>query len=359
MLELILAVALAVGVSAFCSVSEAVFYTFSWSRIEQLRRQGKKSGEVLYNLRRDVDKPISAILTLNTVAHTVGAAIAGAAWATVFGHDSLVWFSLVFTAVILLFSEILPKTFGVVYNQQLAPLLSKPLWLLVQALTPIIWVCGWMARLVSRGKSEPETTEEDIRALVSLTRKAGVIKPYEEMSIRNILSLDQKTVEEIMTPRTVVFTLPAALSVAEARRLHSAWPHSRIPVYEGEDPEDLVGVVFRRKVFEALANDQDELRLADIMAPVKFVPENLSLDKLLVKLLGTRIHFYVVLDEYGGVAGVVTLEDVLEEILGREIVDDTDQVVDMREFARKQREALISAMGGESRGEPGPSAGEQ
>jgi CBS domain containing-hemolysin-like protein len=359
MWELVLSVALAVGISAFCSVSEAVFYSFSWSRIEQLRRSGKKSGEILYKLRLDVEKPISAILTLNTVAHTAGASIAGAAWASVFGHETLGWFVVAFTIVILIFSEIWPKTIGVVYNRQLASLLAQPIWLMVKVLSPIIYICGLFSRFIGGGKRGPDTTEDDIRALASLTRKAGVIKPYEETSIRNILSLDQKTVEEIMTPRTVVFSLPAAMTVDEARRGHPIWPHSRIPVYEGDDPEDVVGVVHRRKVFESLANDQDELKLADIMVPVKFVPENLALDKLLVKFLGARMHFYVVLDEYGGVAGVVTLEDVLEEILGREIVDETDQVADMRAFARQQREALIKNMNGESSLEPEASAKER
>merc|ERR1711879_278249 len=187
--------------------------------------------------------------------------------------------------------------------------------------------------------------EDDIRAIVSLTRRSGSIKPYEEQSIRNILMLDTKTVEEIMTPRTVVYSLPTDLTVAEAREQQRNWPHSRIPIYD-EDPEDIVGVVFRRQVLEALADDLDELKLGDIMRPVRFVLKTITLDKLLVKFLGSRLHLCVVLDEYGGVAGVVTLEDVLEEILGSEIVDETDQVVDMRELARQQRDELIGYKAG-------------
>ena len=345
MLELILAVGLAVLFSCFCSVAEAVFYTFTWSHIEQLRKKGRKSGEILYRLRRDVDKPITAILTLNTVAHTIGASIAGAAWAAVFGEATLGWFALAFTVVILIFSEILPKTIGVVYTRKLAPILARPLQWMVLVFSPVIWVSGFLTRAVGGSKSAPDATEEDLQALVALTRRAGAIKPYEELSIRNILTLDTKTVEEIMTPRTVVFSLPASMTVEEARESRSIWPHSRFPVY-AEDPEDIVGIVYRREVFEALADDKDDLKLSDIMKPVRFVLENLALDRLLVKFLEQRLHLFVVLDEYGGVSGVVSLEDVLEEILGSEIVDETDQVADMRKMAHMRRQALMKKTGG-------------
>lgn len=349
MFELILAVALSCVASAFCSVSEAAFYSFSWSRIEQLRKQGKRSGDVLHALRSDVEKPIAAVLTLNTVANTAGASIAGAAWVRVYGPESLVWFVAAFTALILIVGEIVPKTAGVAYNRTLMPLLARPLQLLVLGLTPLVWVVGMFGRLVRRGKKGPEATEEDIRALVSLTRRAGVLKAYEEMAIRNILSLDSKTVDQIMTPRTVVFSLPGDMTVAEARDSHATWPHSRIPVYEGEDPEDVVGIIFRRQVFEALADDRDDIRLSDLMRPVDFVLESITLDKLLVRFLESRQHLFVVLDEYGGMAGVVTLEDVLEEILGSEIVDETDQVVDMRELARRRRSQLTKTAASGSR----------
>lgn len=343
MFELVLAVGLATLVSALCSVTEAVLYSFPWSLVEKLKKSGRKSGRVLEGLRNNVEEPITAILTLNTVAHTAGSAIAGAAWAKLYGEQSLGLFAVGFTIIILLFSEILPKTIGVVYNRPLAPLMARPLKWLVLFFKPAIWGCGFLGRMVRKKQTGPEHTEDDIRAMVSMTRRAGVIKPYEELSIRNILSLDLKTVEQIMTPRTVVFSLPVDMTVAEARELHATWPHSRIPVYEGDDPEDIVGMVYRRQVFEHLADDRDDVKLEDIMRPVRFVLESLTLDRLLVKFLGSRMHLFVVLDEYGGISGVVTLEDVLEEILGSEIVDETDQVVDMRELARRQRDELTRA----------------
>jgi CBS domain containing-hemolysin-like protein len=339
MIELVLAVGVAVFVSMFCSVAEAALYSMSWSDIEKLMASGSKSAKILHKLRTKVDEPITAILTLNTCAHTAGAAVAGWAWANVYGKETLWLFTLGFTVIILVFTEILPKTLGIMYSDRIAPPLARPLNGMVWLFRPVIIVMRQLSKVVSRKREGPDHTEDDIRAIVSLTRRCGSIKPYEEQSIRNILLLDMKTADEIMTPRTVVFSLPAEMTVAQARQQHPEWPHSRIPVW-ADDPEDIVGVVYRRQVLEALADDHDDMRLSDLMRPVRFVLESITLDKLLVKFLGSRNHLCVVLDEYGGVAGVVTLEDVLEEILGSEIVDETDRVVDMREFARTQRTEL-------------------
>jgi CBS domain containing-hemolysin-like protein len=347
MLKLILAVGLAVVISSFCSVAEAVLYSFPWSLVEKLKRAGRKSGERLERLRDNIEEPITAILTFNTVAHTAGAAVAGAAWAAVFGEENLGWFAVGFTLIILILSEILPKTIGVVYAKQLAAPLAPPLAALVWLFKPTVFVVGWLGRVIKSGKEGPERDEDDIRALVTLTRRAGVIKPYEERSIRNILALDVKTVEEIMTPRTVVFSLPSEMTVGQAREGNSEWPHSRFPVYEGNDPEDVVGIVYRRQVFESLADGRHDVTLSEIMRPVRFVPESMTLDKLLARFLGSRMHMFVVLDEYGGMAGVVSLEDLLEEILGSEIVDETDQVVDMRELARGRRRELMEELAGD------------
>jgi CBS domain containing-hemolysin-like protein len=340
MFELLLAVGLAAAVSFFCSITEAVFYSFPASRVEQLRREGKKSGEILAELRRDVEKPITAILTLNTAAATAGAAVAGAAAVKVFGADSLPLFTAVFTLLILIIGEIVPKTTGVAYARQLAPFLAKPLKWMVLVCLPVIWLLGSLVRAIRRRHKTPEADEDDIRALVTLTRQQGILKPYEESAIKSILALDSKRVAAIMTPRTVVFSLAAEMTVDEAMARHRAWPHTRVPVYEGEDAEDIVGVVYRRQVFEAAADDRGDLTLGDLMRPVRFVMENLTLDKALRSFLESRTHLFVVLDEYGGMAGVVTLEDVLEEMLGSEIVDETDEVVDMRELARRRRSEL-------------------
>lgn len=336
MLVLIIAVTLAILVSFFCSLSEAALYSISWSRIENLRRDKRRSGEILFVLRQDVERPISAILTLNTVANTAGASVAGAAAGDVMGPDGLAIFAVGFTILILIFGEIIPKTIGVLYAKQVGPLLARPILWLVMALKPMTWLLSFVVRLLKSKQIGPHTTEEDIKAIVSLTRKAGLLQPYEELSIRNILSLDQKSVEQIMTPRTVVFTLPANIAVQEAMKDGQVWPHSRVPVWD-DDPEDIVGIVYRRDVLVALAGDRHDTTLQELMKPVEFVLESLTLDRALIKFLESRIHMFVVLDEYGGFSGVITLEDVLEEILGKEIMDETDQVADMRELARQRR----------------------
>ncbi|SNS01250.1 Hemolysin, contains CBS domains [Humidesulfovibrio mexicanus] len=339
MLELILAVALATGVSFLCSLTEAAFYSFPMSRIEQLRREGRKAGDILAELRRDMERPITAVLTFNTAANTAGAAVAGAAAVKVFGDESLALFTAAFTLLLLVLGEIVPKTTGVAYARQLAPFLATPLKWLIFVCLPVVWLLGSLTRYIRKRQKAPQADEDDIRALVSLTRQQGILKPYEESAIRSILALDSKRVAEIMTPRTVVFCLPAEMTVDEAMEAHKNWPHTRVPVYEGEDSEDIVGVVYRRQVYEAAAEDRGGTALGALMRPVRFVGENLTLDKALRSFLESRQHLFVVLDEYGGVAGVVTLEDVLEELLGSEIVDETDEVVDMRELARRRRSA--------------------
>ena len=347
MIELVLAVGLAILISAFCSIAEAVLYSVPWSFIERLRKDGKRSGGILAQLRSNVDRPITAILTLNTIANTAGAAVAGAAATRVLGPHNLIYFSIAFTLAILIFSEVLPKTVGVMYNRTLAPVLAKPLLVLVWLLRPVIVVIGFVVKGVQNKQKRNETSAEDLLATISLTHRAGGIEAREAISMQNILSLDKKTVREIMTPRTVIFSLPVDITVAEARERDIHWPHSRIPVYDHDDTEDLIGLVYRRQMLEALANDQDDKSLLELMKPVRFVVDSMTLDKLLVRFLESRVHLFVVLDEYGGLSGVVSLEDVLEEILGNEIVDETDQVVDMRELARQQRRKLTR---------PGPEA---
>ncbi|MBI4807129.1 MAG: HlyC/CorC family transporter [Desulfovibrio sp.] len=341
MLELLLAIAFALVLTSFCSLSEAVLYSLRWSWIERMRAEGKRSGEIMYQMRMNIEKPITAILTVNTMACAAGSAVAGALAVGVLGDEQLIYFTALFSVFILVFGEILPKTMGVAYARRLSPVLAGPLKFMVTVLTPVIWASGFLVNLVKPKSKGPDASEDDIRAMVRLTSRAGKINALEEMSITNILALDTKQVRQIMTPRTVVFSLSADTTVARAREENPLWPHSRVPVYEADDPENVVGIAFRRQVFEALANDQHGLKLSQIMKPVQFVLDTMSLDKVLIRFIESKMHLFVVLDEYGGVCGVITLEDVLEEILGKEIVDETDEVADMRELARVRREQLL------------------
>lgn len=339
MLTLTTAVLVAVLVSAACSLTETVLYSVPWSHIEKLRQQGRASGTLLFEMRSHVDKPIAAVLTLNTIANTAGSAVAGAAFMAVFGPQYMGAFAAVFTVLILALGEITPKTLGVAYAAPLSTVLVGPLAVVVRLFTPVIWLTGLLTRLLTPQISSAQLSEDDIRAVTSLSRQAGRIQAYEEGAIRNILSLDQKRVYDIMTPRTVVFSLPMDMGVDEACRIPELWHFSRIPVY-GENNEDVVGLVERRTLGQALSKGTTSARLGDIMHPLHFVLESVTLDRLLQEFLNSRSHLFAVLDEYGGLAGVVSLEDVLEEILGREIIDESDSVADLQALARQRRQAV-------------------
>ena len=342
MLALIITVLVSTGISALCSTTEAMLYSVQWTHIEQLRERGSRAGEMLFQMRSNIEQPITAVLTLNTVANTAGASIAGALAAAALGEANMPFFAAAFTVLILICGEILPKTLGVAYAAPLSGVLVYYLRALIFVLKPITWAGGMITRLITPKKKGPEATEDDIRILARLSRQSGVIQPYEETAIRNILALDQKRVHDVMTPRTVVFSLPAATSVEEAYNNTNFWHFSRVPVYE-EDNEDIVGMVLRREVARHKDKDKAGVTLGEIMQPIHFVQESQTLDKVLSDFLELHQHLFAVLDEYGGLAGVISLEDVLEEILGREIVDESDVVADMREAARMRRAALSRA----------------
>ncbi len=339
MLLLILTVCGVVLISALCSTTEAALYSVPWTYIETLRAKGSKAGELLFRLRSHVDQPIAAVLTLNTVANTAGAALAGALAADVLGSRWMPWFAAALTLLILAFGEIVPKTLGVAYASGFSAFMARPLALMVVVFKPFIWLSGLFARLLAPAGSAPTATEDDIRAITSLSRASGGIQPYEEHAIRNILSLDAKRVYEIMTPRTVVFSLQEDTTIDEAYTHPQIWNYSRIPVY-GENNEDIVGIVLRKEIARCKSDGKSGAVLGDIMRPVRFVLESQTVDKLLLEFLESRLHLFIVLDEYGGLAGVVSLEDVLEEMLGREIVDESDAVADLRQAARERRNRL-------------------
>lgn len=339
MYQLIIAVGLAIIVSALCSIFEAVLYSTPMSHIEVLSRSGKFSGRLLKKLKKNIQQPIIAILTLNTIANTMGAAVAGASAAMVFGKEHLGLFSLVFTAAILLFSEILPKTAGVAFYGTLAPWIALPLQVLVKIMSPLTWFIQALTRLIFGNKSESLVSAEEVEALAGMSRKTGAIDPQQEQVIRNILSLKNKMIRKAMTPRTVTFTLHEHLTVDEAIKSKDNWHlHSRVPVYD-KDPDDIVGIVLRKDVLLSSAEGKGQRPLSALMHPVHFVPEAAPLNTTLVEFFEQRRHLFVVVDEYGSFTGVISLEDILEEIMGQEIMDESDPTKSMRELARLNKQA--------------------
>jgi CBS domain containing-hemolysin-like protein len=341
MLELIIAVSCALFISAGCSLFEAVLYSTPMRRVEAMVQEKKTSGKIFKELRQNVDRPITAILSLNTIAHTAGAAVAGSAATIVFGHQWLGYFSAFFTLIILIFSEVIPKTAGVIYARPLVPLVAYPLKILVSLMTPIIWLCSHITGLIARGKADESVSPNELRIMAQISLQTGGIEHYQKRVIENILSLDEKTVKDVMTPRTVIFSLSEHLPVETAAKTSKKWEHSRFPVYD-KDTEDVVGIVLTKELFTALFQGEKERPLTSLMRPVHFVVESARLNDVFAEFMATRQKLFVVIDEYGGLSGLITLEDILEEILGREIIDESDEVIDKRELARRRRSTLIS-----------------
>ena len=341
--SLILATGTVLVVSCICSLLEAALYSLSASQIEMLAAQGRTSGKILKRLHEDIQRPISAILTLNTLANTGGAAIAGAAFVGVFGTDKEVYFTATISIGVLIFSEIIPKTAGVVYARSLAPVIARPIQWLVWIFTPFIWLNQFITRLITKGAPDvPEVAPEEIEITAHMSRRSGAISPEQERVIQNILKLDELRARDVMTPRTVVHCLDRDLTLTEARQLSGSWVNSRVPLYEGER-ENIVGLVLRRDAFNALADGRDQARLSEVERPIHSVPESARASQLLEEYIQRREHLFSVVDEYGGFAGIVTLEDVIEEIVGREIVGEFDPAIDMQEQARQERQDLTDS----------------
>lgn len=336
----VLAVGSALIISAACSLLESVLLSLSAPQVEMMSESHPTKAESLKQFKENIDQPITAILTLNTLAHTIGASVAGAAASVLFGQQGLIWFSLAFTLAILLFTEILPKTLGVNYSRQLAPYIVPPLQAMIFLLKPLIRLAQLMTRLVPRGSHSQQISAEELKTIASMSRKSGEIEADQEKVIANILQLGSKTVRQAMTPRTVTFSVPQALTIREAARMEGKWRmHSRVPVYDGE-PDNVVGIVLSQDVLMAAAIGQNNLKLSQLMRPVHFVPETAPLDRIFIDFFERYQHLFVVVDEYGSVTGVISMEDVLEEIIGREIVDESDKARNMRELARLRKEKI-------------------
>ena len=341
MVELQLVVLLVLVTSAICSLFEAVLYSIPATFVEQLEQSGRPAGRILKQMKEQVDRPITAILSLNTISNTGGGALAGALAAGALGGGNVIYFSIVFTLAILLFAEVVPKTIGVVYARQLAPIIARPMYLLVGAFKPLIGLVQIMTKLIRKGHKEQPVSDADLLTLVVSGLRSGTLNQDEARVIENVLSMDTRTVKQVMTPRPVVFTLSARTSAREAVSEDAIEKYSRIPVF-GKDPDDLVGVVRTVDILTALANDRFDVKMEQITQPIYFVVESTPLDDLLRTFLKRRQHLVAVIDEFGGISGIVTLEDVLEELIGREIVDESDQVTDLRAYAQRRREDTLS-----------------
>ncbi len=336
----ILSIVAALLTSMFCSLFEATLLSLSTTQVELMTEDHPRQAQTLKNFKDNIEQPITAILALNTIANTIGATVAGAAAGALFGKEGLLWFSICFTLGILLFAEILPKTFGVTFARQIAPFIVVPLRVMIILLAPVIWLAKIITRLVPNSHKPHHISAEELKTIASLSYKSGEIEADQQKVIANILQLGEKSVRQVMTPRTVTFSAPQSLTIREAAKMEEKWRmHSRVPVYEGE-PSNVVGLVMSQDVLMAAAMGHDDLKLSQIMRPVHFVPETAPLDRIFVDFFERYQHLFVVVDEYGSVTGVISMEDILEEIIGREIVDESDKAKNMRELALIRKKKL-------------------
>jgi CBS domain containing-hemolysin-like protein len=330
---LILSIGLTLVVSFFCSLMEAMILSTTVAEIEGLKRAHRRRGELLERLKLSLEETISTILTLNTIVNSLGSVVIGATGARLFGDTRLAILSAAFGAVLLVCAEVIPKNIGVVYRQTVQPHLVYPLWIMCRALKPITYLCNLVVRLVIRQPPEIQASDEEILLLAERGAQRGTLTRSESSIITNALSLDDVRVSEIMTPRTVVTALKKNATVGEVFREYPNIPFARIPVY-GKNLDDVVGLVRRRDLLKAKANDQDFELVEKIMQEVNFIPETVTAGNALQVFLKTHQQLLVVVDEFGATGGVVTMEDVMEHLLGREIFEKDDVAVDMRELAR-------------------------
>lgn len=320
--------------SFFCSLFEATLYAITPSQVELLKQRGERGARRLERLRVNIEEPIAAILTVNTVAHTVGAAWCGAMVAREFGEQSVGMFATLFTVAVLSLTEIIPKSLGVRHAIKLAPRLAWALQLMTWLSWPVSRPTRAAMRRLTGAGDNAGPSEEEVMVFAQLARRHGHMRDEESTWVENALTLDRVRARELMTPRRVVEMLPADLTVAAAIARTDRWVHSRVPVQDPNDSEMILGVVYRREVFDAGVAGNREQTLGTLQRQLESVPESMPAHELLRLFLRRRRHMVAVVDEYGGFQGIVTLEDVLESMLGSEIVDEHDEVVDMQAHAR-------------------------
>lgn len=339
---LVVYIALAIGVSFLCSIMEAVLLSVTPAYIGALEADKPQLASRWRELKDDVDRPLAAILTLNTVAHTFGAAGAGSEAAAVFGSGAIGVFSAVLTLGILLLSEIIPKTLGAVYWRGLASPVARMLKPLIMALIPFVWMSQWFAKLLTRGEKKSDVSREELAALADIGAEDGVFGDREARLFKSLLRFESLDVSSVMTPRTVLVAFPEDATVddlVEAKR-----PFSRYPVYS-EDRDDITGYVLLSDALTSVADDVHDKPLSELRREMFGVSQNQPLLDVFERLVDGREHIALVVDEYGGTAGIVTMEDVIETLLGLEITDETDAAEDMQALARDQWRSRAARLG--------------
>lgn len=344
MILLITYVMIALGFSFLCSLLEATLLSVSPSIVHTAKQKGESWAIKMSVLKEDVDKPLSAILTLNTIAHTMGAAGAGAEYARLYHNQGEAIFAGVLTFAILIFTEIIPKTLGAKFSSFFAKPTAHFLPFLQFILAPVVWFCGFITRMITFGGAHGKVEHREVMlAAAEMGEEDGQIKVEESKVVKNVLKLSQMQARDIMTPRSVMFMVPATMSKDDFIETIVDKPFSRIPVF-GDNRDDITGVVLRSEVLLEALRSQDwslESLKRDIIRTTSSVP----LDELMRTFLKNGHHITLVTDRFGTVTGLLTLEDILETVVGVEIMDESDQVADLQELARELWRTRAERMG--------------
>ena len=332
--------------SFLCSVFEAVLLSVRRPYIETEKETRPKNARTWQHLLNDINRPLSAILILNTVAHTVGAAGVGAQAMKIFGDAPLTTgiISAVLTLLILILSEIIPKTLGAVYWKQLASLTGSMLTQLTRVMSPLIWMTNKITSGISKGEKKGAFSRAEFVAMADIGEKEGSIEEAEGRIVKNLFALRETMAKHAATPRTVVFALPGESTVGDFMAEHSETPFSRIPIYN-QAIDDADGFVLRIELLQAHAQGESTLALNHFRRPIHAVPNTQNLSDLFNQMIADRIHIAATIDEFGTFSGIITLEDVIETLLGTEIVDEVDDTEDMQQMARDLWKKRAEKMG--------------
>ncbi len=332
--------ALSLTISALCSLLEAVLLSTPLSFIVSLEAQNKKGWELLKNIKLNIDRPISAILTINTIANTVGASLVGSQAAQIFDSVGIGIVSGVFTVLILFFSEILPKTIASYYWRNLAIPASKIIQIYVFITYPLVLLIEKFTKNISKKNAPVTVSREDVAAIVTTGAEEGVLEKEENKMIQSLLRLDKITAHEIMTPSVVVTMADSGMTLKEFYDSEDFGKFSRIPIYDDDKDDFITGYVLKQEILEEITDNHSDKKLKELSRPILSFPENETVSNIWEKLLEKKEHISIIIDEYGSLRGIVTMEDVIESMLGFEIMDEKDEVADMQELAKEQWEEI-------------------
>ncbi|OHE74470.1 MAG: hypothetical protein A2Y14_00055 [Verrucomicrobia bacterium GWF2_51_19] len=337
---LILSITFTLILSAICSLLEAFFLSISTAEIEAFKKKHKRQGLLLEYYRNDIETTTSAILSLNTIANTLGAVLAGGLFAKAFGEESIVFFSIGMTTAILIFSEILPKNVGALYRVSMAPYLIYPLFVIRLLMHPVSFVCKKAVKtlLVATPEMKLHSVKE-IQLLAEKGRQEGFLSQSEYLIVANAVHLQDKTLDSIMTPRTVIEGVCKEDTLAQVlQKYNNAIPFARLPVFDASR-EHIIGLIRCRDILKAFSEGKSGSTVESILLAMPVIPATVNITHALHQLIQAHQQMALVVDEFGNLAGIVTLEDIFECLLGQEIFEKDDVAVDMRELAKHRQRA--------------------